>query len=558
MRWLLMAASLMWLAACADGSDGRGTRELVSGGVSDGWRQPLFEGLGDLHFPVTTSSSTAQRYFDQGLSLAFAFNHAAADFAFNEAAAHDPGCAMCYWGSALVLGPNVNAPMDPANAARAHLLASKAHRLAAGGTDKERALTAALLERYQREAPQDRSGLDAAYADAMRAVAARFPRDEDIQALTAEALMDVHPWDFWVVDGEARPWTPEILEHIERALTVDADHVGAIHLYIHAVEQSSDAARAEPYADKLADLAPSAGHLVHMPAHIYIRVGRYHDATLNNMKAADADASFIQACRSNSPVYLAGYIPHNWHFGWITAAIEGWSEQALTLAEGTADLITPELLRAPGMAVAQHYLMQPAFAQVRFGAWDDILDQPEPDDDLLYARAIWHYARGRAHLGKGDLENAAAEAARLAELRRNPAMNELVFFERGHAGDLVTIAALTLNGELDAARGDPAAAQEKLRRAVALEDELPYTEPPDWYYPARHSLGAIQLAAGDAAAAERTYREDLAIMKNNGWALVGLEQALRAQNRGDEADEVHHRFQRAWQHADIDIRASRI
>jgi hypothetical protein len=563
-RFILLTASLL-LGACTPPGDttaGDATVEPAtsdSGAATDVWRQPLFEGLGNLHFPVTTSSETAQHYFDQGLALAFAFNHAAADFAFTEGAMHDPDCAMCYWGSALVLGPNVNAAMDPGNAARAHHLATRAHDIAQErGSDQEKALTAALLQRYAAEAPEDRAQLDQSYADAMRAVARQFPDDEDILALTAEALMDLHPWDFWLADGEERPWTAEIVDTIERALAIDPDHVGAIHLYIHAVEQSSDAHRAEPYADKLADLAPAAGHLVHMPAHIYIRIGRYHDATLNNMKAADADSAFIQACRSNSPIYLAGYIPHNWHFGWITAAIEGWSEQAYAMAEGTAARLTPELLRAPGMGVAQHFLMQPAFAQVRFGAWDDILASAEPDADLVYARAVWHYARGRALLGKGDIDGAEAEAAKLKALRADPAMAAVTFFDRGKGDDLLAVGDLVLDAEIAAARGSHAEAIAALEQAVVLEDALPYTEPPDWYYPARHSLGAIQLAAGDATGAEQTYREDLAIMPENGWALIGLEQALRAQGRDEDADAAQSRFDTAWQHADVEINASRI
>jgi len=566
----LLSAALL-CAACSPPADSTGSSaadetpsaagtdlSMPRANTRDGWRQPLFEGLGDLHLPITTASDEAQRYFDQGLMLAFAFNHAAADFAFNEAALHDPDCAMCYWGSALVLGPNVNAAMDPANAERAHALVTKARELAAGATDRERALIDALSERYAPSAPADRTPLDQAYADAMRAVSARYPDDEDIQALTAEALMDLHPWDFWLADGEERPWTAEIIEVIENTLAMDPDHVGAIHLYIHAVEQSSDAHRAEPYADKLADLAPAAGHLVHMPAHIYIRVGRYHDSTLNNMKATDADAAFVSACRSNSPIYLAGYIPHNWHFGWITAAIEGWSEQAFEMAQGTAARLTPELLRAPGMGVAQHFLMQPAYARVRFGAWDDILASPEPDTDLLYARGVWHYARGRAQLGKGDIEAAAAESDELADLRANPGMAEIRFFERDTADSLLAIAELVLNGEIDAARGDLDAAIAKLEEAVALEDALPYNEPPNWYYPARHSLGVLQLAAGNAEAAEQTYREDLAIMPENGWALLGLAQALDAQGRDAEAATVRERFDVAWQHADTQITSSRI
>jgi tetratricopeptide (TPR) repeat protein len=521
-------------------------------------RQPLFEGLGNPHIAITTNSPTAQRYFDQGLALAYAFNHAAADLAFTEATLHDPDCGMCYWGSALVLGPNVNAAMDPANAARAHALATRAHELTAAASPKERALTAALVERYRSEAPDDRTPLDTAYADAMRRVAAQYADDPNVLALTAEALMDLHPWDFWLADGEERPWTAEIVATIEQALAIDPDHVGAIHLYIHAVEQSREAARAEPYADRLADLAPSAGHLVHMPAHIYIRIGRYHDATLNNMKAADADTAFVQACRSNSPIYLAGYMPHNWHFGWVTAAIEGWSEQAMVMARGTASLLSPELLRAPDMAVAQHFLVQPLFAQVRFGAWDDILAAPEPDADLLYARGVWHYARGRAFAGQGDIARARTEADALAALRAHPDIGTLAFFGRDGGVPLLAIAAQMLDGEIALAAGDHAGAVDKLSAAVRAEDALNYTEPPDWFYPARHSLGHAQLAAGQHVAAESTYRADLDIMPENGWALIGLEQALRAQGRDSEAEDVRKRFETAWRHADITITSSRI
>jgi tetratricopeptide (TPR) repeat protein len=535
------------------------TQESMPAGEAAEWRQPLFEGLGDLHFTVTTSSPTAQRYFDQGLALAFAFNHAAADLAFNEATLHDPDCGMCYWGSALVLGPNVNAAMDPANAPRAHALALKAHNLVTlDGSRAEQALTRALLQRYPGQPSADRRPLDEAYADAMRAAAAEFPQDATILALTAEALMDLHPWDFWLADGEERPWTAEIVTTIERALAVDPDHIGAIHLYIHAVEQSRQASRAEPYADRLANLAPSAGHLVHMPAHIYIRVGRYHDATLNNMKAAEADTAFVQSCRANSPIYLAGYMPHNWHFGWVTAAIEGWREQAMIMAQGTASLLSPELLRAPGMAVAQHFLVQPLYARVRFGDWDGILAAAEPDADLLYARAVWHYARGRALLGKGDVAGARAEAATLAALRSNPDMATLAFFGRDGAAPLLQIADGMLNGEIALAEGAHQEAIATFEAAVQAEDALSYTEPPDWFYPTRHSLGFAQLAAGQPALAELTYREDLDIMPENGWALLGLEQALRAQGRDAEADEVLARFNTAWVHADVTITASRI
>ncbi|MEE4302107.1 MAG: tetratricopeptide repeat protein [Pseudomonadales bacterium] len=526
----------------------------------DAWRQPIFEGLGDEHFPITTASADAQAYFDQGLRLAWAFNHAAADFAFNEAALADPDCAMCAWGSALVLGPNVNAEMDPRNAPRAWALAKRAHSLArATGTELERALTGALLARYAPEAPADRTELDVEYADAMRAIMAEHPDDAHVVALTAEALMDLHPWDFWLADGEERPWTDEIVAALEHALELDPSHIGAIHLYIHAVEQSQEAGRAEPYADQLADLAPAAGHLVHMPAHIYMRIGRYHDSTLNNMKAADADAAFVSVCRSNSPIYLAGYIPHNWHFGWVTAAIEGWSEQAFAMAEGTAAQLTPELLRAPGMGVAQHFLMQPTYALVRFGRWDELLAAPAPDADLIYARGIWHYGRGRALAATGDLDGARAEHEALATIQASDELANLAFFREPGRGQLVmAVAERMLAGEIALAAGDLDAAISMFEEAVVREDAIPYNEPPDWYYPARHSLGVALLEKGDAEAAEAVYRADLDLMPENGWALLGLTQALVAQGRGEEAADVQARFDLAWRHADVEIVASRI
>ncbi len=524
------------------------------------WHQPLFEGLGGIDFPVSTTSDTAQQYFNQGLSLAYAFNHAAADFAFNEAALNDPDCAMCYWGSALVLGPNVNAGMDPSTAPRAHALATRAAELAAkNGTELEKKLTSALLERYLPVAPEDRSPLDQAYADATRAVAAKYNKNVNVQALTAEALMDLHPWDFWLDDGEDRPWTKEIIDTIELALALNENHAGAIHLYIHAVEQSKTANRAEPYADKLADIAPAAGHLVHMPAHIYMRVGRYHDATLNNMKATDADAAFVSVPRSNSPIYLAGYIPHNWHFGWVSAAIEGWQAQAYAMADGTAAGLTPELLRAPGMGVAQHFLMQPMFARIRFGDWQGVLATPVPDDDLVYARGVWHYAQARARLGLGEMASAAEHQAQLVALLDDVAISELAFFnETGKGKTLLNIADRVLAGEMLAAQGDLEAAELALSLAVELEDALPYSEPPDWYYPARHSLGVVQLAKGDPQAAEQTYRKDLEIMPENGWSLVGLRTALSAQGKDAEASQVAERFAKAWQHADVSIESSRL
>jgi len=553
----LFSVIVSLLVACSD-APLTSTSEQADAQSLNNWRQPLFKGLGNVDLPITTSSTAARNYFNQGLALAYAFNHAAADFAFTEATVYDPDCAMCYWGSALVLGPNVNAKMDAGNATRAFVLASRAKNLAADATPWERALINALQQRYQAEEPEDRTELDAAYATAMRDTAERFPNNANIVALYGESLMDQHPWDFWDESGEAQPWTPEIKRTLEQALATDPNHIGAIHLYIHAMEQSNQPELAEPYADKLADLAPTAGHLVHMPAHIYMRVGRYHDSTLNNMRATVADSDFIAACRSNSPIYLAGYIPHNWHFGWVTAAIEGWKSKAYELADGTAGRLTPELLRAPGMAVAQHFLMQPMFAKVRFSDWQGILATEAPAEDLPYARAIWHYGRGQAFTGLGELAQAQVELDKLEALASAPEMAELTFFNREGAPALSAIAVQVLEGELLAAKGDLKSAIDTLSVAVTMEDALPYSEPPEWFFPARHTLGELQLAVGDAVAAEATYREDLRLMPENGWALRGLENALRAQGKERELAEVNKRFSKAWQHAEVKLSGSRI
>jgi tetratricopeptide (TPR) repeat protein len=521
--------------------------------------QPLFEGLGGVHFPVTTSSPEAQRYLDQGLALAYGFNHGAADRAFTEAAMRDPDCAMCYWGSAMVLGPNLNAPMDDANVARARVLAAKALALAEKATPKERALANAMVTRYGPEGTTpDRAALDAAYADAMRAIAAEYPDDDDVLALTAESLMDLHPWNFWLADGTAQPWTAEVVSTIEKALAVNPDHIGAIHFYIHAVEQSQDAGRAAAYADRLAGLAPTAGHLVHMPAHIYIRVGRYHDSTLNNIEATQSDSGFLVACGSALDVYKVGYVPHNWHFGWITAAIEGWSAKAVELAVGTASLIPEDMMRAPGLSVTQHFYMQPAFAYLRFGRWDDVLAIQEPAADLIYARAIWHYAQGEAQLGKGNVDAAVSHLATLKSLRADPAMSSMVFFGINSAIAVSAVAEAFLAADIERAKGNLEAAIDGFETALDLESELNYTEPPDWFFPVRHALGDAQLAAGDFAAAERTFSDDLAVYPENGWSLFGLAKALRAQGKEAEAAAVDGRFAAAWAHADIQLTGTRL
>ncbi len=544
---LLLAALSGVLAACASPAP------PPSAGAP---QAPLLEGIGLRNFPVTTSSALAQRYFDQGLALSYAFNHAEAARSFREVVRLDPDCAMGYWGLALVLGPNINAAMEDADRAEAWRALTRARELAPGAFGKEQALIGALAKRYAAEGGPDRAALDQAYADAMRELTRLFPTDPDVLALFAEALMDVHPWDYWEASGAPRPWTGEILGALEAALALDPEHTGANHLCIHALEASQEPERGLACADRLGALAPEAGHLVHMPSHLYIRVGRYHDGTLANERAIEADRAYLSRCRQQG-LYPLAYAPHNHHFLWATATLEGASAKALAAAHHTGALADPARLREPGMGMLQHFAAIPLYAKVRFGRWDEILAEPPPPEDLPYLRAIWHYARGLAQDRRGRAADAAAELAALAGVAGDPDLEAVAPWGGNEVPALVSIATRVLAGELAASRGDFAAALSQLREAVRIEDGLRYNEPPDWFFPVRQTLGAVLLEAGRPAEAERVYREDLAEFPENGWSLFGLEQSLRAQGRAGEAEAVRRRFAEAWRHADLELAASR-
>jgi len=548
MTRMLLIASLL-LSACGRSDDGGGKE---SGAAP----APMFKDLGSHHHPITTKSELAQKYFDQGLILAYAFNHAEAERSFREAARLDPDCAMCYWGAAFVLGPNINSKMDPAQVGEAYKLTQKALELAPKATEKERAYIEALSKRYAAEPPADRKPLDLAFADAMRDVVRRFPDDLDAATIFAESVADTSPWRYWKKDGSPEPWTPEILTTLESVLARNPDHPGAIHIYIHAVEASPDPGRAERYADRLPSLVPGAGHLVHMPAHIYMRVGRYHDATLANQRAMKADESYLAQCHAQGAYPLA-YVPHNAHFLWASAAMEGASAEAIRAARETVVKTDHSLMRESGLETLQHYTVTPLFALVRFGRWDDILKEPAPPADLIYPQGVWRYARGRAFTAKGQLDNARAELKALEEAAANKTIEKITIWDLNSAQSVLNIAVEVLAGELALASGKVEEGIRRLQRGAALEDELIYNEPPDWFYPVRHSLGAALLQAGRAAAAERVYREDLARFPENGWSLIGLAKALEAQRKNKEAQEVMARFKTAWQWADVTLTGSR-
>ncbi|WNM63754.1 tetratricopeptide repeat protein [Candidatus Nitrospira neomarina] len=517
----------------------------------------LQEGLGKHHFPISSNGAMVQRYFDQGLILSFGFNHAEAARSFRESQKRDPDCAMCYWGEALVLGPNINAPMDPSVVPQAFAAMEKAVALKDQATEKEASLIQALAMRYSKKVMTDRSPLDVAYAEAMRTVAQQFPDDPTIGALLAEALMDLHPWDFWSRGGEPKPWTPEIVSTLESVLDQSASHPLANHLYIHIMEASSHPEKALPSAERLPALVPGSGHLVHMPAHIYIRVGRYRDAVLANQHAVKVDAHYLNHAHEES-LYTAAYVPHNSHFLWAAAMKLGQQQLAMQAALETAASVKPEMMRAPGIAgTIQHFWIIPLYTKIAFGQWSNILAESSPPVDLRYPTAIWHYARGIALVRQNKLEAAQQEFMKLAEIARDPAVAKLTILDLNNIADILGIAEAVLAGEIAAGHGNYEEAVRQLQRAVELEDGLNYTEPKDWYLPSRQVLGSVLLEAGRAAEAERVFREDLQDHPQNGWALFGMEQSLRAQGKTDEAEKVLQSFRQVWSDADVILTSAR-
>lgn len=516
---------------------------------------PLFEGLGSYHHTITTDSSDAQRYFDQGMVLSFGFNHAEAERSFRHAAELDDRCAMCWWGVAYVLGPNINAPMSPEAGPQAWEAVQRAQSLAAGVSEEEQDYITALSARYVEAPTDDRSALNQAYAEAMKRLSAKYPNDIDAAVLTAEALMDVHPWDFWDFrTGEARPWTAEIEAILEGVLQTSPDHPMANHLYIHLVEASHSPERALASAKRLPELTPGAGHLVHMPAHVYIRVGDYHAASEANQAAVKADQSYITQCRAQG-VYALGYHPHNYHFLSRTASLEGRSALALYAANEMSAHVPNDMMRQPGLTTLQHYWITPLYVMAQFGMWDRVLTYPKPDGDLPYPLGIWHYARGLAFTSAGRLSEAEAELDALREIAGDERLEGVTVWEINTAKSLIEIAERLLSGELYARRRQWTRAIGALREAVTLQDEQNYDEPPSWYTSTRNVLGAVYLRAGQPKAAEKVFREDLEMFPRNGWALFGLAQALRAQGKKAEAARVTAEFEDAWSRADVQLSA---
>lgn len=513
---------------------------------------PRLQSLGSHVFPVTTSSDPAQLFINQGVNLSYGFNHAESGRSFREAARLDPDCAMAYWGQALVIGPNINAPMDPEVEPRAYELAQKAVALSANASEKERALIEAVATRYSGD-PDDRADRDRAYAQAMRRVAERFPDDLDIATLYAESMMDLRPWDYWMPDGTPYAGTEEIIVLLESVMERNPKHPGALHLYIHLIEPTNQPERAEKAADALAPLAPGAGHLVHMPSHIYQRIGRYADSAAANERAALADEDYITQCRAQG-LYPMAYYPHNIHFLWFAATAEGRSDVAIEAARKVAAQISDETLEE--MPMLSGFRVIPYWALARFGKWEEVLDLPAPPEDPFLTGA-WHYVRGLAHVAMGDLAAGQRALGRVRRIAADPVLN-YVMFSPNTAARIFAVAPEVLAGELAAARGEYDTAIAHFDRAVRLEDGLVYTEPTEWHYPPRHALGAVLLEAGRPGEAETVYWDDLEKFPENGWALFGLSKALRAQGKDEQADLIEARFKKTWARAEVTLTASRI
>lgn len=514
---------------------------------------PLFNGLGDHHHAITAASKRAQRYFDQGLTLCYAFNHKEAIRSFRGALKHDPDCAMAWWGIAYASGPHVNRPMDKEDNDRAWDALQKALALRAKVTAKEQAYIDAMAKRYQAEFAEDRSALDKAYAAAMRELTKQFPDDLDAFTMFSEALMDTMPWDYWLKDRSPKPETEEAFAALRYVINRNPDHPGANHFFIHAVEAGPHPELGLPSADRLGSFAPQAGHLVHMPGHIYMRVGQYREAELANRAAVKADRSYIQHCAAQG-FYPGAYYPHNEHFLWYATLFQGRSADAQAAANQTAQ-VALENYCGPKKALEGPRLRHlPWITQARFGRWDEVLKVPQPPatNDFLIDRAMWHFARGLALVAKKQSSTAATELAEMSRLVNSEDARKLDS-PQFPATAMLRIAEAWLAGKVAEGQGDLKSAIAHLERAVKGEDEMPYMEPAYWPIPVRPTLGAALLKAGRASEAEAIFRQDVKLWPRNGWGLLGLEASLRAQGKTDSASLVQQEFNEAWKRADTKL-----
>ncbi len=514
---------------------------------------PLFNNLGNLNFTISTKNKRAQAFFNQGLKLSYAFNHAEGHRSFLEAARLAPKVAMNYWGQAYALGPNINDPQpDDERKQKYNEAITNAKKFASTATSKEQALIEALSYRYSEDLSKDVAELNMSYMEAMEKVLKQFPEDANIQILYAAAVMNTVPWNYWDKEGKPSPNIEKAKTALEKAMEMEPENPGGHHYYIHMVEL--------PYpdlgvtsADKLASLMPGAGHIVHMPSHIYIRVGRYKDAVTVNQAAILADEDYISQCFAQG-LYPLAYYPHNIHFLWSASSLLGSSEIAIDAAKKTSEKVpVGELVQLPFL---QDFSATPLLAYTRFGKWNEILTIPAPSPDIKHLNLIRHYARGMAFIRKGNIKEAQEELDAIITLKDDPELENLVATANNTSATVALVAYEVVAGELAALKGNLPSAIKHLKNAVINEDKLVYTEPAAWHIPTRQNLGAVLLKANKYEEAEKIYKEDLDILRQNGWSLMGLYQTLMIQGKVDEAKEIKKEFDKAWQHADIKIDSS--
>jgi len=511
---------------------------------------PLFNNLGSLHFSIATKNERAQAFFNQGVKLSYAFNHAEGHRSFMEAARLDPNSAMTYWGQAFALGPNINDPLpDEERKNRINEAMVKARKLASKATPREKGLIEALSARYSEDLTKDVAELNMAYMIAMEKVVRAYPEDANVQILYAASVMNTVPWNYWDKDGNPSPNIKEAKAALEKAMKLEPENPGGHHYYIHMVELPYPDLGV-PSADQLASLMPGAGHIVHMPSHIYIRVGRYLDAVKVNQTAILADEDYIAQCFSQG-LYPLAYYPHNIHFLWSSASLLGDSEIAIDAAKKTAEKVpTGELAT---LTFLQDFASTPLLAYTRFGKWNEILTIPAPSADIKHLNLMRHYARGIAFIRKRNIKEAQEELDAIATLKKDPELETLVATANNTSIRIANIAYEVVAGELAALKGDVSNAIEHLENAVVFEDGLTYTEPAAWHIPTRQNLGAVLMNTGNYKEAEKIFKEDLDILRQNGWSLMGLHNSLKAQGKIQEAEAIKQEFDKAWEHADITI-----
>ena len=548
-KFSLVCLSIFLLLGCINNSDTS---------ISSKAGAPLLKGLGDHSHKISSNFYGVQRYFDQGLVLAFAFNHAESIRSFKAAQRLDPSCAMCFWGEALALGPNINVNSDgkvimaPQNRVAAFKAINTAITLSKSSSPKEQAYISALATRYDGNINTDREPLDIAYANAMEALSQKYPEDNDAASLFAEALMNTMPWNYWAEDGNPKPDTVKVIDSLELVLEKNPNHPLAIHLYIHAVEASSDPARAEEPADRLANLVPGAGHLVHMPAHIYWRVGRYHDASLANIEAAKVDEDYIAQCNAQG-FYPALYYPHNVHFLWAASTMEGRSQLSIDSALKVAKYVRVEQIKQIPFLEFFHTI--PLLSYVRFAKWDEILTYEKPIEEFKFSLGLYHYARSIAFASKGNIELAKTEQQKILPLKDAPEIK--VIIKAGQPSDkLLEIANHLAMGQIELATNNLDSAIMHFKMAVETQDELPYREPEFWYYPTRQSLGHALLLNKNFDEAVSVFNQDLEDYPRNGWSYFGLYKAHKALGNAELSDRALEKHNDIWQMSDVKLESS--